>query len=237
MTTEQLTKETEQTNQSSEKGEAEKVSTKEVQTSTKQTEPENKAYRSLQSSLDKLKAEITTLKQSKQSETRKLATDAEIKRWVESGEVESEEKARKFESVVEKYASERQDHLQEVEEHKTKVAEFDTTLKTSNATSLLITAILPEADDLLKESVETILKEADSPKAMKLMAEKLGAGLREKLIEALTSKEKEEVKRPDSGRTSTSGGNLSDGKFLKEFGDGTLPMTKENKARASKLLA
>ncbi len=185
-------------------GEAEKVSKPDVEPSAKQTqETENKAYRSLQSNLDKLSAKIASFEKGKQLEAKKLATDAERKRWVENGEVESEEKARSFESVVEKYALEHQDHLQEVEEHKTRVQEFETKYGDTVNSKYLYDKAFPEASDVIKDALAK-MADAKTDRERELLAEKLSVGLREQLIEALTPKEKE-VNRPDSGRTSISG--------------------------------
>ena len=204
MTTEQLTKETEQTNQSSETKEAETASKKEVQPSAKQTqETENKAYRSLQSSLDKLKAEITTLKTAKQSESKSQAIEAEAKRWTEEEDI-PEGKVRKFSDAVKEYASNVTEHNAKIEEHEAKVQEFETKYSDTVNSKYLYDKAFPEASDVIKESLEK-MADAKTDRERELLAEKLSVGLREQLIEALT-KEDKEVKRPDSSRTSTSGG-------------------------------
>lgn len=217
MTTEQLTKEKEQTNQSLEKGEAEKVSTPEVQPSTKQTE-DNKAYRSLQSSLDKLKAELVTLKGVKQSESRKKESLAEAQSWLDSGEA-TEVQVRKYSEAEDRLKTSIAEYISNVKEHETAVVEFEA--KENRA--ILIEEAFALSDELLKDALVQ-MDDADSPKAKRLQAKQLksdlqekavlalvenNTSLREKLIEALTGKEEKEVKRPDSGRTSTSGGKRS----------------------------
>ena len=217
-------------------GEAEKVSKPDVETSTKQTQKtENEAYRSLQSKLDKLSAKIASFEKGKQSESRDKAIEAEAKRWTEDEDI-PEGKVRKFSDAVKEYASNVTEHNAKIEEYETKVQEFETKYSDTVNSKYLYDKAFPEASDVIKESLEK-MADAKTDRERELLAEKLSVGLREKLIEALTPKEEKEVKRPDSGRTSTSGGSLSDKKFLAEFGDGTLPMTKENKARAKKLLA
>ncbi len=214
MTTEQLTKKTEQTSQSSETKEAETASTPEVQPSAKQadtTKQDNKAYRSLQSALDKVNAKLALLEKGKQSKSKEDEIKAEVDSLVgEDGEPIPDEKKRVIKAYALEYVTKTHDLNQRAEE-----------LDARENRVILVEETFALNDELIKDAMVQ-MDDADSPKAKRLQAKQLkdelqekavlalvenNASLREKLIEVLTgTKEETEVKRPDSGRTSTSGG-------------------------------
>ncbi len=188
------------------KGEAEKVSKPDVETSTKQTqETENKAYRTLQSAIDKANAKIATLEKEKQSKSKNEAIEDTVKSLLEDdGEEISDVKQRKVKDFVREYVAKDKETTQKAEELDTRVQEFETKYSDTVNSKYLYDKAFPEASDVIRESLAK-MADAKTDRERELLAEKLSVGLREQLIEALTKEEKE-VKRPDSGRTSTSGG-------------------------------
>ncbi len=201
-------------------GEAEKVLTPDVEPSTKQgkqTEQDNKAYRALQSAIDKANAKIAALEEEKQSKTKdgesKSRLSKEVQSFIDEGTEEVE---------VQKYAKAKEAFTQEIHTYMKDRKDLDTREQEVNQKAdevIIIKNLLPTGGEILKDALVQ-MAEADSPKAKELMAEKLSSGLKEKIVLAMVENDpvlreklvllgsttETKPKRPDSSIPSASGG-------------------------------
>ncbi len=219
MTTKQLTEQDGTNVPVPEEGEAEKVSTPEAQTSTKQ-EQDNKAYRALQSAIDKANAKIAALEEEKQSKTKdsesKSRLSKEVQSFIDEGTDETE---------VQKYAKAKEAFTQEIRAYEKNAKALDAREQGVNEKAdkvVLIERMTPKTDEIFKDAL-TQMAEADSPKAKELMAEKLSSGLKEKIVLAMVEDDpalreklkttlitKEKPGRPDSSAPSATTGRSID---------------------------
>lgn len=171
----------------------------------KKTSPLYEQNKNLESQLAELKETMEDL----QTEGKlKADEDKEREAWGENSEVKSFQEARRNLGKIDKELRKRVDGFNK------QCTALINDVQLASARTEAITAILPEVENVISGFVEELVKEADSPKAMRYLAKLKGSEYRAKLLESLKvegkkeekAPEPEEQRRPDSSSHSAPGG-------------------------------